>query len=68
MIDKSIKRIDVEVFMKYAEDYLDRIEDGEMFVLTVNGEEKAVIMPVDDYNTLQNEIEYLSEQTDDQKE
>lgn len=42
-------RISVEELQENLEEILDRVEAGESFMITVDGEDKAVILPYADY-------------------
>jgi len=63
-MDENLERIDIETLTEDFDEIMERVENGQMYLITVDGEDKAVLIPYDDYNTLINEIDFLESQQD----
>lgn len=54
-------RVSVEEMQQNFDLYMEKVEAGEAFVITANGKDKAVLLPIDTYQMLMEEVnnEYL---------
>lgn len=49
---RTLETIAVEDFQSNFDEVMERVEEGEVFIISVDGEEKAVLMPYTDYMDL----------------
>ena len=47
-----MERVTVEDLQENFDEIFDRVEDGESFLISVNGKDLAVIIPYDEYTEL----------------
>jgi len=47
-----LETISLEDFQQHFDEVMERVEDGESFIITVGGEEKAVLIPHAEYDYL----------------
>jgi len=47
-----LERISIEDLQEHFDEVMDRVEDGESFIITNGGVDKAVLIPYSDYEEL----------------
>ena len=52
-----MERISIEELQENFDEVFERVEDGDSFIITVDGEDKAVLIPYDEYSEMVNELE-----------